>query len=111
MQSGIQAYARAQQSDPRDLTVRALRSIELYIHDLENTELDWATRCEAGIAAITLANEMSINMRPDLPEQEQIILIKVFGQIIKNINRCMRGEHKDLSKELAGVRLIRKLVL
>lgn len=107
----INQYMQMSVADPAALTKRALDSIEKYINTLQNETRDWAERCEAGVAAMTLLQEMSINIRPDIPESEQIILIKVFGQVLKNISKCMRGETSDLSKELAGIRLIRKLIL
>lgn len=107
----INAYK--QMADPdggKRLSRQVLNSVTLYMTDLQNIELDWGTRCDAGIAAITLLHEMSNNIRDDLPEEQQIILIKVFGQVIRNINKCIRGEVTDLSKELAGIRLIHKLI-
>ena len=107
----IAAYQ--QMSDPDGgvaLTTRTLYSIDLYMTELQDATLDWPTRLEAGIAAITLVQALSENMRDDLPAQEQEILIKVFGQVIKYINKYMRGQHTDLTKELAGLRLIKKLI-
>jgi hypothetical protein len=111
MISGIAQYQQAQQMESgTDLTLRVLKSIELYMQDVVDHKLDRQTRCEAGVAAVILAQEMSANVRNDLPNEEQIIIIKVCGQIIKEINKCVRGQKDDLTKELAGIRLIRKLV-
>lgn len=106
----IDQYRKASYDlSPKDLTDRVLHSIDLYMQDLQNESFDWAHRCECGINAITLLQELSNNIRNDIPEEEFVILIKVFGQIIKSINKHMRGQQEDLSKEFAGLRLIRKL--
>lgn len=93
-----------------ELSQRILSSIDLYMLELINDRLDWGSRCESGINAITLLHELSQNIDSRLPENEQIILIKVFGQVIREINNYMRGKKPDLMQELAGLRLIRKLM-
>jgi len=106
----INAYKKMNDIDGSlDLTRRVLKSIELYIVDVQDDRLNEQTRREAAVAAITLTHELSNNIRSELAEEEQIIIIKVCGQIIKNINKYVRGEHSDLTKELAGVRLLHKL--
>jgi uncharacterized FlaG/YvyC family protein len=106
---GIEQYKQmALDRNPKELTEQTLKSIMMYMDDLIDIRQDWGFRCEAGIAAITLLEAMSNSIVKDVPPEEQIILIKVFGQIIKSINSCMRGEITDLSKEFAGLKRLCK---
>ena len=109
---GVEQYKQVSMlgAEPKELSVRVLRSIELYLHEMQDVTLPWESRCESGINAITLIDAMSNNLRDDLPREEAIILIKVCGQLIRSINKCIRGEQTDLIKELSGLRLIRKLI-
>ena len=95
---------------PQELSRKVLKSIELYMVDAQNGQLEQQQRLESGLNAITLTQALSQSIRDDLPEEEQVIIIKVCGQIIKNVHKYMRGHQQDLSKELAGVRLIHKLI-
>jgi hypothetical protein len=111
MNAKLAAYQQmAGLGNSKALSEQALMSIELYVDDMLNPVLPPEKRAEAGIAAITLAQALSDNVRPELPQDEQILLIKIFGQLIKNINKCARGEITDLSKEKAAIRLLRKLL-
>lgn len=96
---------------PQELSRKVLKSIELYMIDAQNEQLEMQQRLEAGLNAITLTQELSNNIMDGVPEEEQIILIKICGQIIKNVGKYMRGQQHDLSKELAGARLIYKLIM
>ncbi len=108
---GIDAYKSMMGTDsPKDLSERVLKSIELYMIDLTDNSKEWAERCENGINAITLLSAISQNIRDEVPENEQEILIKIFGQMIKSINKYVRKETTDLSKEFAGLRLIKKII-
>lgn len=108
---GIDAYKSMMNTDnPKELSDRVLKSIELYMIDLTDNSKEWAERCEHGINAITLLSALSQNIRDEVPENEQEILIKIFGQMIKSINKYVRRETADLTKEFAGLRLIKKLI-
>lgn len=96
--------------DSKQLSVRAIESVKLYLDDLVNEQIEWTKRCEAGFNAVTLLSAVSQNIRDEIGEEEQVILIKIFGQIIKNTNKYIRKEIGSLEKEFAGLRLILKLI-
>lgn len=100
----------ALENNPIEISNKALRSIDLWMRDAVNDAFDIVTRREAAINAITLLKGLSESVRDDLPEAEQKILIKVFGQIIKSINKYIRKEIDNLDNEFAGLRLIHKLI-
>lgn len=97
-------------TDPKGLSIRAVRSSELYLMELVDESLPWNKRCESGLAAITLLSAISQNLRDDVTTEELTILIKIFGQIIKSVNRYIRKEVDNLDKEFSGLGLILKII-
>lgn len=94
-----------------DLSNRTLKSIELWMLDMLNPEIEMPKRYEAGLNAITLLRVLSEHMREEIPAEEQEILIKIFGQIINGVNKYIRKEANSLEKEFAGLRLIKKFLM
>ena len=97
-------------NNPVELSNKVLRSVDLWMQDAVNLDLELTQRYEAALNAIELLKALSEAIRDDLPEAEQKILIKVFGQIIKSINSYVRKEINNLDKEFAGLRLNHKLL-
>ncbi len=111
MGHAILAYKQMQDIDGSlDLTRRVLKSIEIYISELQHGELSDTQRYVTCTSVSLLVGELSNNIRPEISETEKITIIKICGQIIKNVNKFVNNQHPDLNKELAAVRLLYKLV-
>ena len=109
MSLAAQKYAQMQNATdtPKQLSIRAVRSILLYCQDWGDKSLPASQRIQSVKAGQILCDAISQCLIDDIPENEAKLLLTIFSKTSQDLFECESNPHKKLvENERALIQLI-----